>query len=204
MEQKSLQIYRNLLVEIKYRIEVIDQVLDKNINMRQRQKIAKELCFLQLRMICEIIAIGCLVVHGSISSLRSDLYKSYKADWIIKELEKIHPKFYPVSLEVKDDEEGGMATWVHRTGGYLTRAELSQLWGKHAGKNLHRGYAKNILQKERPIDFAEIKKWRDKIVILLTKHIIPSSDEQHVCCFLMDNGKGEVAGTLFKDVTDAL
>ncbi len=101
MDEKALPAYAELMAEIKLRTEAIDVVLGRQVPLRA--KIAEELCYLQLRMICETIAIGCLLVHGDISAKKSDLMKSYKADWIIKQLTELHPRFYPYPLEDKDD-----------------------------------------------------------------------------------------------------
>ena len=56
MNKKSIELYCDLMVELKYRIECIDQILDRKIPLRI--KIAEDLCYLKLRMICELIAIG--------------------------------------------------------------------------------------------------------------------------------------------------
>lgn len=52
-----------------------------------------EFCFLQLRMLCELIALGCLTAHGDLEA--GKLKKSHKADQIIRRLEVLHPDFYP-------------------------------------------------------------------------------------------------------------
>lgn len=196
MNDKAMEVYRGLLLEIKFRIEAIDHVISGQV--RLRGKIAEEFCYLQLRMICEIIAIGCLVIHGELSPLKSDLFKTYKADWIMSELAKLHPKFFPAPLEIKDDTTTNPPSWIYRKSGFLTHQELAKLWNRHAGTALHRGGARNILWPERPLEFNKIVSWRDKIISLLNRHIIPSSDETTICHFLMEDQNGDVSSTLFK------
>jgi hypothetical protein len=195
MNEKAMGSYRALLVEIKYRTEAIDAVLAGTLPLRA--KIAEELCYLQLRMICEIIAIGCLVIHGEISSAKVDLFKTYKADWIVSELSRLHPQFFPVALENNDTNDIPPA-WIHKTKGYLTKTELAQLWSKQAGSRLHRGSARNLLKTETPLSFDDIRTWRDKIVGLLTRHIISSPDEKHICYFIMNDGQDRVHSALFE------
>ena len=198
MNEKAMSVYRGLLVEIKYRTESIDSVLTGGVNLRA--KIAEEFCYLQLRMICEIIAIGCLVIHGELSPVKSALFKTYKADWIMSELAKLHPKFFPSPLEMKDDTTTNPPSWIYRKSGFLTHQDLSKLWGRHAGDALHRGNARNILEKDKPLDFQAIKSWRDKIVALMNRHVIPSPDEELICYFVMADPNGDVASHLFRRV----
>jgi hypothetical protein len=194
MNDKTMEVYRNLLVEIKYRVGAIDAILQKQIPLRA--KIAEELCYLQLRMVCELVAIGCLVIHREMGLLKTDLFKTYKADWIMSELGKLHPKFFPIALEQQDSVETDPPSWVHKKSGFLTRDGLSRLWSK-AGSNLHRGSARNILIKDRPLDFESVRGWRDQIVGLLTRHIITSSDENNICYFIMNDGQDRVHSALF-------
>jgi hypothetical protein len=184
------------MVEIKYRTGAIDAILAGQVPLRA--KFAEEMCYLQLRMICELIAIGCLVIHREMGTIKADLFKTYKADWIMSELAKLHPKFFPVALEMEDSTEADPPSWVHKKAGFITREGLAQLWAKEAGSQLHRGSARNILTNDRPLDFAKVRSWRDKIVGLLTRHIIASSDEKHICYFIMNDGKDHVHSSLFE------
>jgi hypothetical protein len=194
MEERSIAVYRGLLVEIKYRTEAIDAILGGGIPMRA--KIAEELCYLQFRMICELLSVGCLIIHGNLSSAKADLMKTYKADWIVKELAKLHPKFFPIPLDRDDDKTAIPPAWIHKKSGFLTHQDLAKLW-QIAGDQLHRGSAKNILAKDKPLDFQAIRTWRDKIVSLLTRHIITAPDEREICYFIMNDGKDNVYSTLF-------
>jgi hypothetical protein len=95
--QKSCQTYARLMQEIKRRHSVIAEVLNQAIPMPEMA--AFEFCYLQLRKICEVFALGCLAVHGDIPEVRSKLVeKTYSADQIMKRLTQIHPQFYPVPL----------------------------------------------------------------------------------------------------------
>jgi hypothetical protein len=200
MNEKALPAYAELMAEIKLRTEAIDAVLAGNVSLRA--KIAEELCYLQLRMICETIAIGCLLVHGDISAKKSDLMKSYKADWIIKQLTELHSRFYPNPLEDKDDiDADGRFLWKNRKESYLGKSELLQLYTRIAGGHLHRGSAKNALKRDRPLEFKEIRDWRDKIVRLLNRHTLLSADQEQIFYVAMNSGGTEqVAWNIFQAV----
>ncbi len=200
MDEKALPAYAELMAEIKLRTEAIDAVLAQK--MPLRAKIAEELCYLQLRMICETIAIGCLLVHGDISAKKSDLMRSYKADWIIKQLTELHPRFYPDPLESKDEtDEQGRFVWKDRDGDYLGKSELVRLYSRVAGERLHRGSARNILKSNRPLEFREVQIWRDKIVRLLTRHRLQSADGEYIFYIAMNSdGTGNVGWNVFKAV----
>jgi hypothetical protein len=149
MNKKSIEIYCDLIVELKYRIECIDKILDKKIPLRM--KIAEEICYLQLRMICELIAIGCLIINEEISSKKSYLLKTYKTDWIISQMTRLHPNFFLTPLENEDSKEDPPQR-VHKKIGFLTKEDLATLWNKHAGSHLHRGSARNILNNDKKMN----------------------------------------------------
>lgn len=200
MDDKAMAVYRELLVEIKYRTEALDEILGKRVPLRA--KIAEELCYLQLRMICEIIAIGCLVINAEIGAKKSALFKTYKADWIMREMGKLHSRFYPIPLEKEDDtSQGGPPAWIHKKDGFLTQRDLATLWAK-CGDQLHRGKAKNVLEPDKELSFDKLQVWRNRIVNLLNRHIITSPDQKHVCYFIMNDGQDRVFSCLFQQISE--
>src|SRR5271155_3524709 len=88
-------LYAGLMEEIKRRVDVVRQALLGRYALPLT--VAFELCYLQLREICEVFALTCLVAHGDLPGLRRKfIQKSYQADHLIKELSKLRPQFYPV------------------------------------------------------------------------------------------------------------
>jgi hypothetical protein len=80
--------------EAKLRALSIDTITSSSVELSV--PLLREYGFLQLRMLCELIALGCLVAHGDIErTTMAALQKEYKAGVIIKRLEKLHPNFYP-------------------------------------------------------------------------------------------------------------
>lgn len=187
--------------EVKLRIESIDGVCKAEIGPL-RVQMAEEFCYLQLRMICEVIAIACLVMHGNLKP-KAKLLRTHKADWIISELEKLHPDFYPEALEPFDDYIGDRPQWTTKKSGFLSKAELSSLWNRHCGKKLHRGSAENVLKRKADDDFpSKVLDWRIKIVRLLERHTIITPDQNWVCYVAMNSPKvgGNVGCKLFRKI----
>ena len=131
-----------------------------------------EVCFLQLRKITELIALGCLVAHGDIEQVHGKaLSKAWKPKDIVDGLEKLHPKFFPVPAECTS-KEGEMKNFSLKQGPYLTKDQMLNIYGK-AGDALHSGNLRAVA-RERTVDmnFRQIHDWTRGIVDLLALHFI--------------------------------
>lgn len=128
--------------EIKARVAVIEAIVQGIIELPDM--VAYELCHLELRMICELIALGCIAVHGDVKGTRSaEFRKRREADWIVKSLEKLHPQFYPVPSWLYADENGDLVNSEEITEGFLSRKGLVKLYHECGGV-LHRGGFQSI------------------------------------------------------------
>src|SRR5262249_24475481 len=145
---KRCEIYVRLMEEIKRRHSVIEQVFNHTLVMPQMA--AFEFCYLHLRNICEVFALGCLAAHGDIPQVRTQLQSTYNADKIMKQLGRIHSQFYPVpSKQTIDQVTQRPIDVVPITSGFLTKAELLSLYGE-CGNYLHRGTIRQLLGKWEP------------------------------------------------------
>jgi hypothetical protein len=164
--------YRALIEEIKWRSQIIETAHTLPL---PRPGAAIEVSYLQLRMVCEVIAVGCLLVHGDVPASRTKLLKrQYKADAIIKVLESIHPDFYPTSGQIKYDLSNQPWHFVETTvtGHILTKDDLRSLYHE-AGDFLHRGALTFVLPaKIRKVRLETIQGWLMKIRNLLHNHRI--------------------------------
>jgi hypothetical protein len=190
--EKIGALYASLMEEIKRRTDVMRQVLDGTCPMAPMAVF--ELCYLQLRKVCEVFALACLAAHGDIPAVRDTLLqKTYNADRIIKQLEKLHPQFYPVPGEQQIDPITRKPVAVMPiNSGFLTKDDLLNLYGE-CGNYLHRGSIRQLLTKWEPvIDFNKITAWIDKIVKLLNHHQIQTRQPDKQIWVLMhgkDDGK---------------
>lgn len=202
--EKAARLYGELMKEVKYRIEAIDHVLAKRVPLRN--KICEELCYLQLRMICEVMALACLVIHGDVKGAQgSQIQKAYQADWIMRTLAELHPNFYPRPMRAQDEpatEPGGLPSVIAVTEGFLTQAEHVRLY-QLCGDKLHRGRAKNLMKGADAPNYTAIKVWRDKIVLLLNRHAVALVDGKNECWFIMRHaGHGQVAWNIMQRVDE--
>jgi hypothetical protein len=184
-----LTTYCHLMEELKARHAIVVQILRD----AREQKFAfapyvlGELCFLQLRMMCELIALGCLMVHGDIPATRTQrMQKATGADWIINSLSKINPKFYPLPSIELVDEAAGVITIDSNLRPHLTKAKLLKLYVE-CGTILHRGNLKSLKAAwNNQMELVKVGEWAAQITQLLNYHRIPLTGGQHEIWVVMN------------------
>jgi hypothetical protein len=181
----GLDRYCDLMEEAKGRLFTIDWALGEH--AAHHPVFLREICFLQLRMLCEVVALSCLTCHDGIG-FRSELRNQYAAQKILGELERLHPHFYPHRLirtpPTRPDDEAGFGLIE----GGVKKDELAALNGK-CGDALHRGTLNSLLKPHimEKNDLSEIKMWRQKFGELLALHLILFLDQKSfVICNLSD------------------
>jgi hypothetical protein len=191
----AMKLYRDIMVEVKVRIEIIDTALSNQINIPGPA--VRELCFLQLRMICELIAFGCVIAHGDIAEA-SKLKKEYSAGAIMNVLETLHADFYPIP--VRKVTRDGMAHLEIPYQDYLKKPDLIALNAK-CGEVLHRGTLKKLLAGKIPIqtNFPEIEAYKQKIIKLLNEHSLVTLGNRGVFHCLMKVEPSGVVGVYWAD-----
>jgi hypothetical protein len=90
-DHNAATVYTSIMEEAKFRALSINTLTGTNVALPV--VLLRESCFLQLRMLCELIALGCMVAHG-IKETKA-LQKCYNAGDIVKSLEKLHPTQFP-------------------------------------------------------------------------------------------------------------
>ena len=169
-----MQFYCDLMDEIKIRDNAMDTMLMAG---REPAQIVYESCYLQLRMMCELIAVSCLVVHGDIEATKTRKMKeTWQADQIIKRLSQIHAPFYPKPVQTEKDDKFKINDVKT---GFLSKTDLISLYGK-CGERLHRGTFKDVRHRISPqnVKYDQIMGWQTKIVNLLQHHWIRLHDSE--------------------------
>ena len=180
--RQALDDYSELMEEAKFRLSAMDTALGGQTGLPKGA--IREYCFLQLRMLCELIALACLTAHGDLET--SKLKGAYEADRIIRRLQRLHSEFYPIG-----------ATQVQyqvklRQDGFLTKEELVRLYRK-CGVVLHRGsFNAQPSLGYSDADIEEIRMWKQKIEALLSCHAIFMADERTMVLFVLRNEEGRV------------
>ena len=175
------KLYANIMEEIKIRIAAIDLGTGGKLPLLAPVFVT-EFSFLQLRMICELIALGCLVAHGNLKQSKK-LKKEWAADKIIEEMEKLHLDFFPRPVRYTQIKEGFRFDLVP---GRLTKEGLIELYHE-CGNHLHRGNVKKLLKAKMPVQvhFPEITARAQKLHDLLAQHVVSTiGNEKHFICVL--------------------
>lgn len=172
----QIDLYIVLMHEVRSRIDAINFILAGQ--TRLGEGIVRELCWLQLRMLCETTALGCLVAHGDLVATHIKKFeKEYAADKIIKMMEGINPHFFPQQAIFSGDGiTSSFSITANTNANALKKSELSKLYHM-CGDILHRGRFESVLASDQlkhgKLDAAEIVSWTQKIEDLLGSHFIP-------------------------------
>jgi hypothetical protein len=167
-QEDKAEAYLRAMLEVKARLSVISimQKADWPINLRL------EVCYLQLRHICELVTIGSVIIQGDYSS---DLGNKYAPGPIFKMLETKYEGSFPQSATVSTTDTG-MRIVANSVPDAMTKTELIDLWNK-TGDKLHRLKLSkffNSYDTAKPSDqMAEIDLAVTKLRALLDTHIVP-------------------------------
>jgi hypothetical protein len=190
--------------EIKRRNRTITEALSGSIPP-QPQIIVSEICYLQLRLLCELIILGCAVAQGELADLKAKrIKKTWHAAELAAKLQELHPDFYPVPGAQVLGGNGKVERLETVKGGFLTLAQLRTLYAE-CGDRLHVGSLERVLNDRRPnIDLNRIRWWQDLIVRLLNHHQIQLYEPNFQLWTIMQaNSDGRVHVTLFERIGPA-
>lgn len=178
--------------EIKRRNSAIYDALN-GFSPSQPKIILAEFCCLQLRYICELIAVGCLVAHGELRGNSRQLLRKWHAGEIIRHLEKVHPDFYPLPTKQILGGDGKVNRLEPINEPYLSKIDLIQEYG-WLGNQLHIGnFKKFVSRSNRDVEFSKIDQLATKIRNLLNHHCIQLIDSDfQIWTIMQANSDGRV------------
>jgi hypothetical protein len=167
------RMYASFMEEIKWRVQEIDRRIAL-VNEKQHEFdsiFEVEFCYLQLRFVCELIALASLVAHRSYG-LSKELLEEWHADQIFYELEQINQHCFPWPVHVTRGTGGAKFHIADAPDRELTRTELKAIYGK-CGDALHRGRLMHTLTgKQKVYDPNDIIIWVRSIAGLVREHSI--------------------------------
>jgi hypothetical protein len=198
----ALKAYCPLFFEITARTELIGSMLSPHTTISDQLKI--EISYLQFRKICELISVGCLILHEELP-LPNNLNSEWHAGKILTRLSKLHKNFFPIpgNIEQSSLPNGGSA-WmvVEKTGHDLFDIQkLQKLYGQ-AGEKLHFGTIKSIGRvRDFNEEMQEIRKWLDIMLPIVNSQIIKRKDSRGIYFidFKAVNGKPSVSSIEIND-----
>jgi len=170
-EKAAVRGYLRLMHELAIRVDLVARACTGELNLSPPY--AREYCYLQFRRICELVALGCLQLHGDLPAARSSAAKKeWNAERIMKLLQRSHPHSFPQSLTRTKTAEGWHLE-ANSKPNALTFNEFKALYNK-CGEILHRGTIRTI-EAEEPIakpDYDEVIHWSHKVIDLLNEHVV--------------------------------
>lgn len=164
-----------LMHEIVTRLDLVSAACKGQLNLSPPY--AFEYCYLQYRRICELLALGCLLLHGDLPGTRSNsLAKEWNAERIMKLLQRRYAHAFPQSV-IATKTPIGVSYVANAKPNAMTFSGFKTLYAR-CGAVLHRGTIRSI-EAERPLDkpdYDELIRWSHAIVDLLNEHIITRSE----------------------------
>lgn len=188
------EMYAAYMEEIKQRSEAITtalRALDKPTN-GEREYMRAEFAFLQLRYICELVALSSLAAHHSIG-LGSRLSKVWNAAEAFALLEHVNPYCFPASIRKVPDSLGVRNFHVVEGPATFKRTDLAKVYAA-CGAVLHRGIIKDALdggRREYRLD--DLNRWHGELMELLKQHMILIRDPDRTLLVNFETDTGRVA-----------
>jgi hypothetical protein len=206
-QQKQLTLYADLMEELKIRFDCVNHAAHGRTGLPA--PIIREFLYQQLRFVCELVAVSCLVAHDDIRALKSHkIGRAYSADEILDKMTALRPHFCPNAVRETKVESLPGGKRNHFIEGVnpspLAREDLIALYAK-THKRLHRGSLKALLSAATPFDMTldvpainEVMSNFQKFSNLLSHHLIAISEDTLIVCLLknpQDNNRVQVITT---------
>ena len=179
--------YLAVLVEIKRRVKVIDDIITADSRLRYRATSIETAC-LQIRKVLELIAFGSLIANVRIYSAQ---HRKFAEHWnpklMLKDMARVNPNFYPYPIIQKPSAVSGIdMNWIAREQDFLTKDDFLLAYEKCGG----------IMHAANPYgaitDFSayqtDLIQWRRKIVNLLNAHTMELVEDDLMYLFQMGAG----------------
>lgn len=166
--------YLPLMHELAIRIDLVAHACEGRLNLAP--PFAREYAYLQFRRVCELIALGCLQLHGDLSQTqRPAARKEWNADKIMQLLHREYPHAFPQSA-IRERSAKGLEIRANRKPNALTRQEFRKLYAE-CGEVLHRGTIRSLELSSflKDADYHKVLEWQRKIVDLMNEHLITRS-----------------------------
>jgi hypothetical protein len=182
----NIDLYGHLMEIIKWRTDAVMKtlVLVRTKNHYLDNAVVAEFCLLQLRLCCELLAIGCIAVHKDVPQSKR-LHKMWNADAIMQKFHELKPRFFPhpVRSEKHPDDK-----WAQQNvQGALTKPELLKMYHFFGGL-LHSGTFETYASRQRQTyDFKLIEEFLDKLLKLLNEHVNYLNDGEVMVRVIMSN-----------------
>ena len=197
-ESLDIDQYRNLMEEVKAKVEAINQlIVVPGLTIRTR---VESVC-LQLRMLLELIVFSSLVSNKDAwRKSQKELQSSQDISKKLRELRSLHPDFYPKPVTLDAAPSGEEPP--DRTEEFLTERELTKVYGI-LGNILH---AENPMGKETDYRFFidAVPDWLSLVQNLLECHkvYLYHRPEEFYLIKMFGDVDGELMSVRFKTTSE--
>lgn len=171
--------YASFMTEIKLRFRTLRQALERIKDNPESDGIflEAEFGYLQMRYICELIALSSLAVHEP-HGLNAKLYKSWHAGNTFRDLQALNQNCFPLPVIMNRNPAGIQFQIVPENA--MTIEDIQDIYNK-CGEVLHRGVIKHLIRGDgKTYDVDKLNEWAGKIVRLLQHHAMMILDKGQV------------------------
>jgi hypothetical protein len=165
--------YGEMMSSIQVRLGSIKTLIEQKLPIPDM--IRYESCCLQIRKVCESIAICCAIVHDDIVDINREKFRdTWNLKEIIRKLGDLHPDFYPTPAhQFLDLRTGKLMSIPPTTLEVLSKEKIIEVYNRMNKEYLHSGSIKDaVLLKNREVDFSELSHIWNLIWSLLAVHKI--------------------------------
>lgn len=193
--QEIAKTYASLMGHVKFRLEILRSSIDSAENVKQHEHsvITAEIAYLQVRKICETLALSTLCAHNQLPETNSNKFvKNYNAEAIFGMLSKVNDNGFPLAVRPIN---GGEKQFSIITEGMMTRSDLKKIYNQ-CHLILHNGNLADLIAgKEIVLDFRELVKIHNQFAELLKIHMVPLPEFENVLICILhqkETGKAHV------------
>ena len=184
--------YLIMMHEVAIRIGLVAAALDGKLQLTP--PFAREYAYLQFRRVCELMALGCLQLHGDLPSANNKTTKkAWHAEKIMLSLHRDYPHAFPQSA-IRIQTPQGWNIKANSKPNALTLSQFKEIYSE-CGSVLHRGTIESV-RKNTDImskDYERVHEWQRRIVDLMNEHCIARANAGglHVISLRTESGYPE-------------
>lgn len=193
--QLQIRYLRNMQI-IKWRIRSIKDIRTNKCHTTYSVTNI-EFCALQIRKILELIALSSLISDLDVYREQlNNIEKKWNARLILQDIERIHPDFYPVPIDV---DPGNKYRWLDKKTPYLTKKQFISIY-KKCGKILHED---SVFKEDKDMDSTynqvdeQINNWVFLIMNLLDTHTVHLYNKKDLFYITMGGENDRPCGNIF-------
>lgn len=177
--ERAVQRYLPLMHEVSTRLDLVAHACEGRLNLAPPY--AREYAYLQFRRVCELVALGCLQLHGDLPRARSRAAQTeWNAEKIMRMLHEDYPHAFPQSV-IWERAPQRHSLRANAKPNALTLKQFKSLYAE-CGEVLHRGTIRSLEQSPvlKDSDYHKVLEWQRRIVDLLNEHIVTRAGGQGI------------------------